>query len=168
MLLTCALFNSWDLIWLRSLAQQQPYLSLLRRLLPPPHFVATGCGQWQRKSDVSDLGLVPRAPEEGRVLQLFVPPHQSRLAVRHGEGRLCIVAVQRGPSRRWSRIPGPEEVSGEGGGGGGGQWHGNSGPYSEVDVDVRGRFGSVMTGHFVKEEEDKRSSELSGEKDSGV
>lgn len=58
-------------------------LSLLPSPTAPPHshFVATGCGQWRRKSDVSDLGLVPWAPEEGRVSQLFIPPHQSRLAV---------------------------------------------------------------------------------------
>lgn len=48
---------------------------------PHSRSVATGCGQWRRKSDASDLGLLPWAPEEGRVSQLFVPPHQSRLAV---------------------------------------------------------------------------------------
>lgn len=38
------------------------------------------CGKRQRKSDVSDLGLVLWAPEDGHVSQRSVPPHQSRLA----------------------------------------------------------------------------------------
>lgn len=64
---------------------------------------------------MSDLGLVLWAPEDGRVSQRSVPPHQSRLAGgQQATDGNKVSQCREGLSRSWSQISGPQKRREEG------------------------------------------------------